>query len=306
MEPSSRRRESSVRLEPTVKPPRLEVVNARIDVEENPVVDGLTLTAAFERTLVLGASSALFRVAGGLSQATHGEVKLMGMTAVAAVRSGVAAAAPLDGALPAKWTPRMYATWSSRLAGKGAGEARGLANAAMDAMKLGPAADVALGKLSSAARRATGVAGALATGAQLVLLEDPTAHLPEEQSRNLATAIVAALSRRAWVLFAPCLQLTSPLSMHADEAILVSGADVLARGAPVAVASRDRTYAVRLAGNVEDFRRLLGDSGSKTEGRGSRLVVSLADGTNLRDLLTMAATSSSTIVEVRPLARSFS
>lgn len=279
----------------------------RIDVGGSPAVDGLSFATTGDRSLVLGAARALFEAAAGLRLPAHGEIRVRGTAALASVRAAAMAGAPLDPPLPPRWTPRDYAFWSARLVGRGRGEARELAQAAMDGLRLGPAADAPLAKAVDAVKRATVVAGALATGAQVILLEDPTLGLAEDVSRNFARALLGALGTRAWVVFAGRMPLVSPLAMNADEAIVLSGSAVVAQGNPAELASHERTYALSIHGDRAAFTQLISKRGARvTETSPARLTVELSGDLEVRDLLTLARDANATLLEVRPLSAALS
>ncbi len=287
--------------------PVLEAAGVRIDVGGSPAVDGLSFATTGEHSLVLGAARALFEAAAGLRLPAHGEIRVRGTAAIASVRAAGAAGAPLDPPLPPRWTPREYAFWSARLVGRGRSEARELAQRAMDGLKLGPAADAPLGKAVDAVKRAAVVAGALATGAQVILLEDPTLGLAEDVSRNFARALMAALEMRAWVVFAGRMPLLSPLAMNADEAIVVSGSAVVAQGNPAELASRERAYALAIHGDRAAFMELISTRGARvTHASTAGVTVELTGDLEVRDLLTLARDAHATLLEVRPLSAALS
>ena len=285
--------------------PVLEVVRARIDVGGSPAIEGLSFATTGQRVLVLGAARALFEAASGMRAVTHGDVRVLGMPPLAAVRAAKAAAAPKDPRLPPKWTVRTYVSWSARLAGHGRTRSRALAARAIDQLKLGDAADGALGRAELIVRRAAVVAAALATDAQLILLEDPIANLPDHQARALARVLVQSTADRPCLVFAPRVPLASPLAMDADEAIIVSGSDVAGQGAPAELAAQERTVAVRVQGDSASFARAAAERGATVSGTGALLRVDLGESLQVRDLLAVAIETQATLVEVRPVARTF-
>ena len=296
--------------------PLLEASSARIDAGGVAVVDGLTLRTSGERVLVLGAARALFEAASGLVPITHGMLAVRGRPPLDAVRAGAVAGAPLDAPMPPDWSARTYVTWSARLAGASAG-ASGVGARVDDAlarMELGAVADAKLAKATPALRRATAIAAALATGAGIVLLEDPLAALDDEAARHLARVTAAALEGRAWALFAPRVSLGSPLTAAADEAIVVVGSDVGAQGAPRDLAARDRRYALQVHGDAPALIAALEARGATVDAprpaataapRLSRIVVDLARDQTTRDLLAGAEAVGAVIVDLRPIARAF-
>jgi ABC-2 type transport system ATP-binding protein len=223
----------------------------------------------------------------------------------AVVRSGGAAGAPLDPALPPKWTAREYVTWSARIGGSTKKDARSLADQAIERMQMKAVADVPLAASSTETRRATSIAAALATGAQTVLLEEPTRGLADDVARNFARVLIRALEGCGWAVFAAHVPLASPLAMDADEAIVIAGDLVVAQGAPAELATRERAYAVRVLGRADDFSKLAASRGARVSGQGAELTIDLGESLAVSDLLRAAQDAQATILELRPLAHAF-
>src|SRR5262245_57635292 len=99
-------------------------------------VDGLAFAARGPRLLVLGAPRALFAAIAGVVPPLRGELLVGGVPARAALAAGLVAGAPLDPPMPPKWTGERWITWSARLAGNGASEARVLAARAIAALQM--------------------------------------------------------------------------------------------------------------------------------------------------------------------------
>ncbi len=281
----------------------------RIDVAGCPAVDGLTLATRGEHVLVLGAARALFEAAAGLRRIARGQLHVEGRPAVDAVRGGLVACAPLDAPMPPGWTAFQYVTWSARLAGHGRATARGLADDALARMQVTSMAGAKLGRAGVGTKRAVVLAAALATGAKTLLIDDPLSGLTEEAARPLSLALSRAVEDRRTALFAARMPLQSPLALSADEAVVVTGSQVAIQGAPAEIAAADRTFALRVHGEVDAFVRAV-------EGLGGRVV--MTSGTAApshirvdlgplaaRDLLRVAAGTATVVMELRPLARVF-
>jgi ABC-type multidrug transport system ATPase subunit len=279
-----------------VASPLLEIVRVRIDVAGVPAVDGLSAATTGDRVLVLGS---------GARVPSHGELRLRGEAARSAVRAGSAAGAPLESPLPPKWTAREYVTWSARICGYAKKDAQSLAAQAMERMQMNAVADDPLARASAQTRRATSVAAALATGAKTLLLEDPTRGLPDEVARNFARVLIRALEGSGWAVFASRVSLASPLAMDADEAIVISGDRVVGQGAPAELAARERAYAVRVLGPVEDFSRIASERGARVSGHGADLTIDLGESLAVSDLLRAAVDARATLLELQPLAHAF-
>jgi ABC-type multidrug transport system ATPase subunit len=293
-----------------VDSPLIETDRLRVDDAGVAAIDGLTLATTATRTVILGAARALFEAASGMRPIAHGSLRVLGVPVADAVAEGLVAGAPLDVPLPPDWTARAYIVWSARLAGKGKDDANALARDAIDRLKIGEAADALLKNAPLPVRRATSIAAAIATGARAIFMEDPLVTLPEELARPLGQIIVAALANRAWALFAPRLAITSPIALHAGEAIVVAGAEVAAQGAPSELATRDRSYALAVHGDADALKARLEEGGARVDARSPappprRLVVDLGPNQTTRDVLSCAESAGAVIVELRPLARAF-
>jgi len=305
----------------------LSAADLRVDVGGTPAVDGLSLATIGERVLVLGAARALFEACAGLRPARRGEVRVEGEAPLAAVRARAAAGAPLDPPLPPRWTVVDYVTWSARLAGQGRRDARRLASDALDAMQLGSSAGARLRLAPLAMRRATVIAAAMATGAPVLLLDDPLAALPEDAARSFARVLVRALDappRRRAVVFAARIPLESPLSLAADEAFVIDGSNVSAHGPPAEIAAQETAVALRVEGDVAAFARAVEAEGGRATlgtppgeelartpaGRGPRLMGPTFVRVDLgplgaRELLRIAEQAQAVVRELRPIAGVF-
>jgi ABC-type multidrug transport system ATPase subunit len=286
--------------------PLLEVVRVRVDVGGVPQVDGLSFTTTGERVLVLAAPRALFEAAAALTGVRHGELLVSGVLPRVAVSRGLVASAPLGLPLPPSWSALEYVTWSARLAGHRAQDSDDLARRSLRDLKLDAIAGVRLRLVPLAARRALGVAAAVATGAATLLLEDPLRDLPDDAARSLARTVVRATEGLRTVIFAPRSSLASPLSIDADEVIVLGANSVMAQGAPAEVAARDRTYSLRVHGRGASFAQLAEARGARVSGRGSLWTVDLGSSPLApTDILDMAAASDTVVLDLRPLSYSF-
>jgi ABC-type multidrug transport system ATPase subunit len=289
----------------------LSCSSLRVDDRGAPAVDGLTFTTTGEQVLVLGAASALFEAAAGLRPPVHGEIRVEGSAPLDAVRRRVAAGAPLDPRMPAKWTPRQYVTWSARLAGHAGSQARELAEEALARTRVDSVAGTRLGSAGLTARRATVLAAALATGATTLILEDPLAGLPSESVPAFARVVARACADRRVAVFAARLPLESPLALEADEAIVVAGSAVAAQGAPGEIAAAARSFWVRVMGDVDAFARAVEERGARVSPasgleptRVGHLSVDLGP-LGAADLVRIASDVKATVLELRPISAAF-
>jgi ABC-type multidrug transport system ATPase subunit len=292
--------------------PLLASSSLRVDVGGTSAVDGLSLATTGDRVLVLGAARALFEAAAGLRVSARGELRVADHDPVDAVRAGIAAGAPLDPPLPSSWTVRHYVVWSARIAGNDRAAARALADDAIDRMKLASHSKRKLGDAATAARRGAVIAAALATGAGVLLVEDPIAALPADTARSFARIVVRALSDRRTAVFAPRVALDSPIALAAEEAIVIDGSRVAAQGAPAEIAAGESAFVLKIGGDARAFvsaaeaqgARLLGAGDARLDPRRDAITIDLG-GLRTLDVLRIAASSNAVVLELRPLSRAF-
>jgi ABC-2 type transport system ATP-binding protein len=286
-----------------VPEPLLHVEDLRVDVDGVPACDGLTARTTGDRVVILGAPRALFEATCGRRPVVRGMLRVRGSAADVAVREGIVAGAPLDPPLPPKWTALEYVTWSSRLAGHTASDARTLAKEAIAVVQLGSLSTSTMERMVPHARRGVVLAAAIATGAAVIAVEDPLATLPEEIARSWARIVVSALADRSWIVFAARISLTSPVAMNADEALMVSSSRLDAQGPPAEIAAADRRYVARINGPLAALGARLSERGAKMDVQGAQVLIDLGTTVTTADLLGICAELDATVVELAPVAR---
>jgi ABC-2 type transport system ATP-binding protein len=286
-----------------VTEPLVVAEDLRIDVDGVPACDGLAFRTRGDRVIVLGAPRALFEALAGLRPVIRGALRVRGSAVSAVVQDRVVAGAPLDPPLPPKWTALEYVIWSARLAGHTANDARALAKEAIARVQLGALAAQPLVRVPSHARRGVVIAAALATDAQVMVVEDPLANLAEEVARTWARILVQALEERPWVVLAGRVSLTSPLAMNAEEALIVSGSRLDAQGPPAEIAAADHRFVARIHGPLDALLEKLTARGARMDVQGAQVLLDLGESVTTADLLGMAAEADVTIVEMVPVAR---
>jgi ABC-type multidrug transport system ATPase subunit len=275
----------------------------RVDVDGVPAVDGLTFRTNGESVLVLGAPRALFEALTGLRPASRGHLAVRGMPAYEAARQRRIAGCALDPPMPPRWTPLEYVTWNARLSGASSADAKVLARQALERVQLGAFAAAPLRGLVVHARRATVLAAALATGAEILAVEDPLGALPEETSRSYARIVAQALSGRPSLVFAPRMPLTSPLALAADDALVVTSSRLEAQGQPAEIASAERRFVLRVHGTTDALAARVAGRGGRLEPHGAQVIVDLGEALTTPELLGMCHEANVTVVELRPLSR---
>lgn len=280
----------------------LSARDLRIDVEGRPEIDGPSFETKGRHVLVLGAPRILFAATLGLAPVARGRLDVGGVSAAEAARSRVVAGAPLDPALPPKWTVREYIVWSARLAGASRIEAEAGTDRALAKLALGTYASTRLAQATAQVRRATVIAGAVATGASIIALEDPFFGLPDDVGRSFAETLVGALEDVAWIVFSPRVPLTSPFATSAHHAVVLSGSTVEAEGTPAQIAGRPRRYVLRALGPVEALAQQLSSRGGSLEINGGHVTVELGP-LGVPDLVRLCDGLEIAVIELVPIAR---
>jgi ABC-type multidrug transport system ATPase subunit len=295
----------------SVPSPWIHAEALRVDVAGSPVLDGVTFATTGRSVAILGAPRALFEACAAERAPTSGSLRIVGHTPDEASRRALVAVAPLDPPLPPAWTTRSYATWSARLVGHDRASAERNAREAIAMLRMGGIADAKLGGAPVHIRRGAVLAAALATGASLLLFEDPTPGLADDVARTLARVLAQALDEtatspgRAWVMFAARLPLTSPFAHRADEAFLFSRGQLARSGAPGELAAAEQTFHVRVNGPQNDFVDVLRKHGADVVTADTHLTVRLDDALAPRELFQLAEEAHVVLVELVPIADTF-
>jgi ABC-2 type transport system ATP-binding protein len=211
----------------------------------------------------------------------------------------------MDPPMPPDWTVADYVSWSARLGGVSRADASSAALQSIRALELDPMAKTRIGRLVRHARRATVVAAALATGAEVVCFEDPLGGLPDAIAEVYAKLLVAALGDRAFVVFAPRVSLASPLALAADEAIVATASRVDAQGAPSEIAAAARRFVGRLDGPPSVVAPAIEARGGRIEAKGAHIVLDLGEMTT-SELMAACRDAGVAVLELLPVARALS
>jgi len=274
----------------------------RIDDRGGVAVEGLSFSSDGPHLVLLGGPAALGRAIAGVVPVTRGSLRVAGVSPREALAAGNVALAELDPALPETWTPKALCTWSARLGGVAQREARARADRAIGKMKLESSAERTMKSLTLAARRATVLASAIATGATTLVIDDPAPGLADDSARALARIAAEALDDVSWVLVTGRLAIASPFGLHADDAVVIGPAGVVAQGAPAEIAARERTYALRVIGSAHALAERAREKGATADAKDRELVVELGPGMTTADLFVIAREVAVTIVSLRPVA----
>ncbi|HVJ91863.1 MAG TPA: hypothetical protein VM580_18815 [Labilithrix sp.] len=286
--------------------PLFAAVDLRVDIDGVPACDGLTLETKGQRVVVLGAPRALFEATTGIARAVRGTCSVRGVPASVAVTRGIVAGVAMDPPMPPRWTVTEYVRWSARLAGVPSDLSRTRADAAIEKLYLGAMAKTELSRVVPHARRATLVASALATGAEVIALDDPLGALADDVAPDYAKILVDALDESAWVVFAPRMPLGSPIAQAADEAIVATSTRVDAAGPPAELAARERRFVVRISGPLDAIASALSARGVRVEAQGAHLLFDLGPDVRTSELMDICARANIAVLELVPLVRALS
>ncbi len=281
----------------------LAAEDLRIDVDGVPACDGLSFRTTGEHVLVLGAPRALFEATTGIAAVVRGTLAVRGIPAARAARAITIAGAAHDPPLPPRWSVVDYVSWSARLAGVPSAEARAAAEASIAKLHLEALARTELARLVPHARRATTVAAALATHAEVIAIEDPLGGLPDDVVPTYAAILAEALADRAWIVFAPRLPLASPLAQQADEAIVAGALRVDAQGAPAELVAAERRFVARLDGPADAALEAIVARGAQVDVFGAHVVIDLGHALTPGELVAVCDAAGVALVELVPVAR---
>jgi ABC-type multidrug transport system ATPase subunit len=289
--------------------PLLVADDLRVDIDGIPACDGISFRSTGVRLLVLGAPRALFEATTGLASVVRGTLAVRGEPAANAAALGRLAGAPSDPPLPPGWTTLDYVRWNARLGGVPRGEARAKAEAAIEKLQLGSMKKTLLSLLPAHARRAAVVAGALSTGASILVLDDPLAGLSDEIAVPYGRILAQALADLEWIVFASRMPLASPLTLLADEAIVATAMRVDAQGTPAELAAAPRRFVGRLEGAppaVAAIAPLLAERGAMIEAHGAHVSFHLGADMTTSELMAICDRAGVAVLELLPVARALS
>lgn len=281
----------------------LSAEDVRVDVDGVPACDGITFRTTGERVLVLGAPRPLALAASGVLPVVRGRLTIRGVDAMTAIEERGAAGCALDPPLPPKWTLVEYVQWSARLAGLDKATAAANAHDAITRAQLTPFTKALIGGLPPHGKRGLVLAAAIATGAPVLVVEDPLTGLPEDVARGYAQVLLDALKDRSWIIFAARVPLPSPLALQADEAIVASASRVEAQGPPAELAAAEKRFVARVHGAMDGLAAQLAERGVGVEVHGAQVIFDLKGIITTGELMAMCAAANVAVVELIPVAR---
>jgi hypothetical protein len=99
------------------------------------------------------------------------------------------------------------------------------------------------------------------------------------------------------------MPLTSPLALHADEAIVASSSRVEAQGPPAELAAASSRFVARVHGSMDGLTAELHARGVGVEVQGGQVIFDLNGALSTTDLIAMCAAADVAVVELVPVAR---
>lgn len=215
-----------------------------------PVVTDASLKVAAGRIVGLlgpngSGKSTLLRLAAGLLRPRAGAVRLAGRDVGSLRRAEVArrvALLPQDGALPDAFTGRELVLLGrtphlGRFAAEGPTD-RAIVERALALADAAPFADRRLGELSGGERQRLLLARVLAQEPDLLLLDEPTAHL--DLAHQLATLdLVRRLAREEGLAVLAVFHDLNLAAEYCDELVLLVDGRIAATGPPAATVTAD-------------------------------------------------------------------
>jgi ABC-2 type transport system ATP-binding protein len=207
----------------------------------------------------------------GLTRPDRGEVSLFGMAPSAAVAAGCVAAMLQSGGLLRDLSVRELVTMVAALYPAPLPVAD-----VLDATGLTALADRRTHKLSGGQAQRVRFAIALASGARLIVLDEPTVGMDVEARRELWTTIRAAAARGKTVVFAT--HYLEEADAYADRIVVMAHGRVIADGPATEIKARAQLRTIKATLPGADLAQLARLPGVTTaERRGDAIVLGCAD-----------------------------
>ena len=207
----------------------------------------------------------------GLTRPDRGEVSLFGMAPAAAVAAGCVAAMLQSGGLLRDLSVRELVTMVAALYPAPLAVAE-----VLDATGLTALADRRTHKLSGGQAQRVRFAIALASGARLIVLDEPTVGMDVEARRELWTTIRAAAARGKTVVFAT--HYLEEADAYADRIVVMANGRVIADGPATEIKARAQLRTIKATLPGADLAQLARLPGVTTaERRGDAIVLGCAD-----------------------------
>ncbi|MEU7023722.1 ATP-binding cassette domain-containing protein [Streptomyces sp. NPDC046203] len=182
----------------------LDVVSYAYGRRERPILDGLSYTVPDGFTILLGPNGAgkttLLKLAAGATRPARGTVRLGRLSSHTAAYRTRVAWMPQSVTAMTGLTAREQVAYTGWLKGMNRRTAWDAAAAALEQVQMGEHAGRKTKALSGGQLRRVGVASALVHGAEVLLLDEPTAGMDPTQRRVFRDLVISLVSREVRVL----------------------------------------------------------------------------------------------------------
>lgn len=204
--------------------PLLRLAGASVVSADGSRVGPLDAEARGDRLGLIGDWSACFRLLENRARLEAGRAELCGVPFGDALRRGVVGLAPLDPALPERWTVQDYLRESARLLGRGRAFAEEKAHAALRRFELQYLAKRRLGALRTAERRVVTIVNAHLGEPPILCLEAPLDRLEDAPAGYVEATLERACQGRIALISA-----LAPAALGRERALLERSQSVLVR-----------------------------------------------------------------------------
>jgi ABC-2 type transport system ATP-binding protein len=288
------------------EPPLLDARDLRVDVGGSVAVERTTFTSRGRSAVLLGDGYGLLAAIAGEGQIRAGTLALLGWDVASEEHRRDprwVGLAPLDPALPPRFTGHEYLSWAARLGGASRREARLLADRALADLDLGDLERSPLEKLDKPARRALVIAQAVVGDPRVLVASAPLAGLSGSDATYVAAVFSAACRPRRWIATVSTLYAGSPehaLASGADDLLVFASGRLVRSGSLRQVAPGTIGYTITLRGEIEPFRRALEERGLQLSGGPRRWFIDLPRQVSTGDLLALSVQTGAIVVELYP------
>lgn len=283
-------------------PPLLEAAELRIDLAGAVALERASFVANGRTVVVAGDSTALMSALAGAEAVRSGTLRLLGRDVARREHLPIAGLAPLDPALPPKWTALEYLTWSARLSGLPKGTAETMAHETLARLDLPSLARTRLEVLGVAERRVVVLAQAVVAQPEVLVAAMPLAGLSGPPAEYVLRAIEWATRNRCSVISVARLDATSPerpLVERADEVLVFASGRLVRSGKPDSM-PQGRLYLVAVRHNAQALRERLAMRGLELRGGPVRHFVELSREEELDELFAASLEARAPIVQLVP------
>jgi len=196
-------------------------------------------------------------------------------------------------------TPREFVVLAGRLSGLRGADLRRRVDACLERTAIAYAADRQVRRLSKGMLQRTGLAAALVSDPELLLLDEPMSGLDPVGRKEVRDLILEEKQRGKTVFFST--HILSDVETLCDRVIILRGGEVVVSGRVRDLLRSDvRRVEVTLGAATEDLARNLVGDGVTLHRVGDHLVVEIEGDANVPKVLSAALGSGAQVIEVAP------